>query len=59
MIEKGSLFERAKALFLTYAQPLGLEQKYPGQAITERLTTPDKSISYRISLGRDDGSIQE
>ncbi len=58
MIDKGTLFERAKALFLTYAEPLGLEQKYPGQAITERLTTPDKSITYRISLGRDDGSVQ-
>jgi len=58
MIDKGTLFERAKALFLTYAEPLDLEQKYPGQAITERLTTPDKSITYRISLARDDGSVQ-
>ncbi|NLF72881.1 MAG: Glu/Leu/Phe/Val dehydrogenase [Candidatus Anammoximicrobium sp.] len=58
MVDKGSLFERAKVLFLTYAGPLGLEQKYPGQALTTRLTTPDKSIKYRISLGRDDGSVQ-
>lgn len=58
MIAKGSLFERAKALFMKYAEPLGLEQKYPRQSITARLTTPDKSITYRISLGRDDGSVQ-
>lgn len=58
MIENGSVFERAKAVFLHYAAPLRLEERYPGQEIIERLTTPDKSISYRLSLQRDDGSVR-
>jgi glutamate dehydrogenase/leucine dehydrogenase len=53
-----SLFERAKALFMHYAQPMRLEEKHPGQSILERLTTPDKSIIYRLSLQMDDGSIR-
>jgi len=53
-----SLFERAKALFMHYAEPMRLEEKHPGQSILERLTTPDKSIIYRLSLQMDDGSIR-
>ena len=52
-----SVFDRAKALFLRYAHPLQLERKYPGQALPQRLTVPDKSIKLRLSLQRDDGSI--
>ena len=53
-----TLFDRAKALFCHYAAPLELEQKYPGLSLLERLTTPDKSISYRLSLQMDDGTIR-
>jgi glutamate dehydrogenase/leucine dehydrogenase len=53
-----SLFERAKALFLRYAEPLRLDEQHPGQSILERLTTPDKSIIYRLSLQMDDGAIR-
>lgn len=52
-----SLFERAKALFLQYAEPLRLEERHPGQSLLRRLTTPDKSIRYRLSLQKDDGRI--
>lgn len=58
MTDQASVFERAKAVFLHYAQPLDLEQRYPGLAITERLTAPDKSISYRLSLQKDDGTVR-
>ena len=53
-----SLFERAKATFLHYAAPLDLERKHPGLSVLERLTTPDKSICYRLSLQMDNGAIQ-
>jgi len=53
-----SLFERAKALFLHFAEPLRLEARYPGQSLLERLTTPDKTIRYRISLQMDSGQIR-
>jgi glutamate dehydrogenase/leucine dehydrogenase len=58
MTDQASVFERAKAVFLHYAEPLDLERKYPGQAVTERLTAPDKSISYRLSLQKDDGTVR-
>ncbi len=53
-----SLFGRAKATFCRYAAPLRLEERYPGQAMIERLTTPDKSILYRLTLQMDDGTIR-
>lgn len=53
-----SLFGRAKAMFCRYAEPLRLEDRYPGLALTERLTTPDKSILYRLTLQMDDGTIR-
>ncbi len=56
--DDSSLFARAKALFLRYAEPLRLEERYPGQSLLTRLTTPDKSIRYRISLQRDDRTIR-
>jgi glutamate dehydrogenase/leucine dehydrogenase len=52
-----SLFDRAKAMFLRYAAPLRLEERYPGLALLTRLTTPDKSIIYRLTLQKDDGTI--
>lgn len=59
MCEKDySLFQRAKELFFHYAAPLKLEEKHPGLSLMERLTSPDKSISYRLSLQMDDGTIR-
>lgn len=55
---EGTVFERAKALFQHYAEPLGLDKKYPGMALIDRLTTPDKSICVRLSLQKDDGSVE-
>jgi len=52
-----SVFARAKATFLRYAEPLKLEQRYPGLCLPERLTIPDKSIIFRLSLQMDDGKI--
>ena len=52
-----SLFDRAKGMFLRYAAPLRLEERYPGLALLDRLTTPDKSIIYRLTLQKDDGTI--
>ena len=53
-----SVFERAKALFLEYAKPLGLDEKYPGRSLPQRLTSPDKCIILRLSLQMDDGSVR-
>jgi glutamate dehydrogenase/leucine dehydrogenase len=58
MSENGTLFERARALFLQYAAPMQLDKKYPGRSLLERLTTPDKSIHYRLSLQMDTGDIK-
>jgi len=55
---QNSLFDRAKGLLLRYAEPLDLERRYPKRSVLKRLTTPDKSIMYRLSLQMDDGSIQ-
>ena len=58
MANDTSLFERAKALMIRYAEPLALEKRYPKLSLLKRLTTPDKSIIFRISLQMDDGSVQ-
>jgi glutamate dehydrogenase/leucine dehydrogenase len=55
---ESSVFERAKALFLHYAEPLQLEQRYPGLSLLERLTTPDKIVKVRLSIQMDDGSVR-
>jgi glutamate dehydrogenase/leucine dehydrogenase len=39
------------------ASALDLNTKFPGQRLVKRITTPDRVISARISLKRDDGSI--
>ena len=57
MSANGSVFGRAKELFFHYAEPLELEQKYPGSNLLKRLTTPDKAITVRISLQKDDGTV--
>lgn len=53
----GSVFDRAIATFLSYAEPMGLERSYPGRALLKRMTTPDKCISFRLSLEMDDGRV--
>ena len=58
MSNDNSVFERAKGLFLHYAKPLKLEERYPGLALHDRLTTPDKSICVKLSLQKDNGSIE-
>lgn len=58
MSTRDSVFGRARELFLSYAEPLKFEEKYPGRSILEGLTTPDKAISYRLYLQMDDGSIR-
>jgi glutamate dehydrogenase/leucine dehydrogenase len=53
-----SVFDRAKATFLLYAKPLKLDEKYPGRGVLERMTTPDKYISFRLSLEMDNGTVR-
>ncbi len=58
MSQNDSVFDRAKALFLHFAEPLQLEQRYAGCSLLRRLTTPDKTITFRLSLQMDDGTIK-
>lgn len=44
--------------FRRYAETLGLEQRHGDLDLMNRMTTPDRSIEFRISLRRDDGSIE-
>ena len=53
-----SVFDRAKATFLKYAEPMKLDEKYPGRGVLERMTTPDKTVAFRLSLEMDDGTVQ-
>ncbi|NQU09303.1 Glu/Leu/Phe/Val dehydrogenase [bacterium] len=50
-------FTLAKEYFARFAAPLDLEHRYPGMNITQRLTSPDRSTEFRISLQRDAGPI--
>ena len=52
-----SVFGRAKELFFHYAEPLNLDKRYPGSNLLKRLTTPDKAITVRLSLQKDNGTI--
>ena len=47
----------AKQTFERYARAIRLEERYPGMNLIQRMTTPDRSIEFRLSLQRDDGSI--
>ncbi len=55
---KTNAFELAKQHFYRYAKPLDLEGRFPGCDILNHLTTPDRSIEFRLTLQRDDGSQQ-
>ena len=52
------VFELAKERFFRYTGKMQLEQRFPGQNMPLHLTEPDRSVEVRISLKRDDGSIQ-
>jgi glutamate dehydrogenase/leucine dehydrogenase len=47
----------ATETFIRYAEAIGLEKRYPGLGLISRMTTPDRSIEFRISLWRDDGTV--
>lgn len=47
----------AKEHFFRYERFLELEKRYPGQHIPARLTEPDRSVEFRISVKRDDGTV--
>ncbi len=54
----GCLFlESVNELLRETGQELELSTRYPGKHIIERLIIPDRVISFRISLQRDDGDI--
>ncbi len=48
-------FDSAKALFSRYAESLQLEKRYPGRRLHERLTLPDRSVEFRLTLQLDRG----
>jgi glutamate dehydrogenase/leucine dehydrogenase len=50
-------FALAKQRFFRYTEKLNLRGRFPRQNMPEHLTEPDRSIEFRISLKRDDGSI--
>lgn len=51
-------FSLAKEYFHTFAAPLELDKRFPRANLLERLSEPDKSIEFRVSLQRDSGEIQ-
>ena len=48
----------AIALFGKYAEPLEIDKRYPNDNLVERLTNPDKAISFRLSIKMDNGSTE-
>jgi glutamate dehydrogenase/leucine dehydrogenase len=50
-------FALAKQRFFRYTEKLDLQGRFPGQSMPEHLTEPDRSVEFRISLKRDDGSV--
>ncbi len=50
-------FDLAKQHFNRYARLLDLDTLFPGQHVDGRLTEPDRSVEFRLSLKRDDGSV--
>jgi glutamate dehydrogenase/leucine dehydrogenase len=51
-------FDIAKELFTRYARLLDLGKLYDGENLTERLTTPDRSIEFRLTLKLDGGGTR-
>ncbi|HOI55834.1 MAG TPA: Glu/Leu/Phe/Val dehydrogenase [Phycisphaerae bacterium] len=48
----------AKETFLRYAEAVKLNDRYPGLNLEQRLTTPDRSIEFRLSVTCDNGTIK-
>ncbi len=57
-MSKVNPFQTAINIFKQVADEMNLEQQYPGKDIINRMTTPDMCISFRISLGLDNGEIK-
>ena len=53
-----NVFDNAVSMFRKVASDMDLEGRYPGKDLTNRMTIPDMAISFRLSLARDDGTIQ-
>ena len=51
-------FEIAKELFHRYARLLDLDKTYGGESLGERLTTPDRSVEFRLTLKLDGGGTK-
>jgi len=51
------VFDLAKQYFQRYATPMDLPRRY-GSSILEHLTTPDRAIEFRLTIQRDDGTLQ-
>ena len=51
-------FEIAKELFHRYARLLDLDKTYNGENLGERLTTPDRSVEFRLTLKLDSGATR-
>ncbi|MFB3893026.1 MAG: Glu/Leu/Phe/Val dehydrogenase [Phycisphaerae bacterium] len=51
-------YELAKQTFERYAKAMGLEERYPHLDLIRRMTTPDRSVEFRISLRMDDGTVK-
>ena len=50
-------FDLALRHFHKYAAPLDLPRRYEGRDIVRHLTTPDKSVEFRLTFQRDDGTL--
>lgn len=54
----GSLFlESVEKSLRETASMLNLDKRYSGQNVIERILIPDRTIAFRISLQRDDGTV--
>lgn len=53
-----TVFENAISLVRNVADMLDLGKKYPGLQLIERMEIPDKTIIFRGTLQKDDGSMQ-
>lgn len=54
----GSVFQNAAQLIRQTADLLALDKRYPDMRLVERLTTPDKIISFRATVQLDTGPLQ-
>lgn len=51
-------FETAVRRFRSVAEGMGLESSHSGEDMVRRMTTPDMSLSFRLSLAMDSGEIR-